>query len=105
MRSVALASPKRGASRGRQSLLPAPTTVLEQLEQALQVFKLDWRARRLAQPASQFLQDLACALDVDLVGHLDADAGIGAVRALRRPPQRVELAVVVVETKARGHLV
>src|SRR5262245_26569665 len=84
---------------------PRRSLALEQLEQAFQVLKFDRRARRLAQAFAQLLQDLAGALDVDLIRHFDPDTWIRPVGALWRPPERLEFAVVVVEPEARGHLV
>src|SRR5262249_50778661 len=51
----------------------------EALEQALQVLKLDRRARRFSQAPAQLFQDFPRALHVDLVGNLDGAAGIGAI--------------------------
>src|SRR5262249_37457906 len=54
----------------------------ETAEQALDVVELQGRARRIAQTAAQLLQDLARALHVDFVGHLDRGAEIGPFGAL-----------------------
>src|SRR5581483_1586341 len=77
--------------------------LLKALEQALQILELERLARGLAQPPPQLLEDLARPLDVDLIGHLDADTGVGPLGALRRTPHRIALAARVVEAEARGH--
>src|SRR5581483_4192644 len=83
--------------------LTLPAGILEALEQPLEIFELQRLPRGLAQAPAQLLEDLSRALDVDLVGHLDAHSGIGTLRALRRPPHGIQLATRVAETVARRH--
>ena len=62
----------------------------ELFEQALEIFEFEGGAGVFAEAAAQFLEDFAGALHVDLIGHLDASARIGAVGSAGRAAQRVE---------------
>src|SRR5581483_9749427 len=80
--------------------LTLPAGILEALEQPLEIFELQRLPRGLAQAPAQLLEDLSRALDVDLVGHLDAHSGIGTLRALRRPPHGIQLTICCAISRA-----
>ena len=88
--SAALAGPEEARS-GRSRLL--------HVQQALEILLLERRAQRVAQPLADLVEDLAGALDVDLVRHLDLIAEI-RTRRRARPAERV--AVVAAELLARA---